>query len=139
MSAQIRMAVLPACLLAALASPAAFADAGMGLTQLDAVEVTGQKPDDYAAGSTDSATRLELTPRETPQSVSVITRAQMDDYGLEFLKAKGSFSIGSDSNVSVSVSEELRWLEYGQRLKHQQRNIAASEKQPAVGRQGKLT
>ena len=83
MSAQIRMAVLPACLLAALASPAAFADAGMGLTQLDAVEVTGQKPDDYAAGSTDSATRLELTPRETPQSVSVITRARMDDFGLD--------------------------------------------------------
>jgi formimidoylglutamate deiminase len=52
----------------------------------------------------------------------------------EFLKAKGGFSIGSDSNVSVSVAEELRWLEYGQRLKHQQRNIAASEKQPAVGR-----
>lgn len=52
----------------------------------------------------------------------------------DFLKAKGRFSIGSDSNVSVSVSEELRWLEYGQRLKHQQRNIAASEKQPAVGR-----
>ncbi|MFZ9348546.1 MAG: formimidoylglutamate deiminase [Arenimonas sp.] len=52
----------------------------------------------------------------------------------EFLKAKGRFSIGSDSNVSVSVAEELRWLEYGQRLKHQQRNIAASDKQPAVGR-----
>jgi formimidoylglutamate deiminase len=52
----------------------------------------------------------------------------------DYLKAKGRFSIGSDSNVSVSVAEELRWLEYGQRLKHQQRNIAASEKQPAVGR-----
>lgn len=51
----------------------------------------------------------------------------------DFIKAKGRFAIGSDSNVSVSVCEELRWLEYGQRLKHQQRNIAASEKQPGVG------
>jgi formimidoylglutamate deiminase len=50
----------------------------------------------------------------------------------EFIKAKGRFAIGSDSNISVSVVEELRWLEYGQRLKHQQRNMAASDKQPAV-------
>lgn len=51
----------------------------------------------------------------------------------DFLKAKGRISIGSDSNVSVSVAEELRWLEYGQRLKHQQRNIVASDRQPSVG------
>lgn len=85
MSAPLRRAVLPACLMAALASPAAFADAGLGLTQLDAVEVTAEKPDDYVAGSTESATRLELTPRETPQSVSVITRRQLDDFGLDNL------------------------------------------------------
>ena len=51
----------------------------------------------------------------------------------DFLKAKGRISIGSDSNISVSVAEELRWLEYGQRLKNQQRNIVASDKQPSVG------
>lgn len=51
----------------------------------------------------------------------------------DFLKAKGRISIGSDSNVSVSVAEELRWLEYGQRLKHQQRNIVASDRQSSVG------
>jgi len=83
MSASLRLAVLPACLAVALASHAAHADAGLGMTQLDAVEVQGERPDDYAAGSTDAATRLELTPRETPQSVSVITRAQMDDFGLD--------------------------------------------------------
>lgn len=52
----------------------------------------------------------------------------------EYLKAKGRWSVGSDSNVSVSLTEELRWLEYGQRLKHQQRNLAANDKQPDVGR-----
>jgi formimidoylglutamate deiminase len=51
----------------------------------------------------------------------------------DYLKHKGRWAVGSDSNVSVSVAEELRWLEYGQRLKHQQRNIVASAKQPGVG------
>ena len=34
----------------------------------------------------------------------------------EFLTGRGKFGIGSDSNISVSPVEELRWLEYGQRL-----------------------
>lgn len=51
----------------------------------------------------------------------------------EFLDAGGRFGIGSDSNVSVSPVEELRWLEYGQRLQQQQRNIAASSSRPSVG------
>jgi formimidoylglutamate deiminase len=40
----------------------------------------------------------------------------------EFLGASGAFGVGSDSHVSVSALEELRWLEYGQRLKHERRN-----------------
>ncbi|WP_446731570.1 TonB-dependent receptor plug domain-containing protein [Pseudomonas sp. OTU5201] len=36
----------------------------------------------YTTGSTRTATKLSLSPRETPQSVSVITRQQMDDQGL---------------------------------------------------------
>ncbi len=39
--------------------------------------------------------------------------------------AAGIWSIGSDSHVTRSASEELRWLEYGQRLRHQARNVAA--------------
>lgn len=50
----------------------------------------------------------------------------------EYLKHKGRWSVGTDSNASVSLVEELRWLEYGQRLKHQQRNITATEKQGSV-------
>lgn len=42
-----------------------------------------------------------------------------------FLDAGGRIAVGSDSNVSVSVVEELRWLEYGQRLEARARNIAA--------------
>ncbi len=43
-----------------------------------------------------------------------------------FLRADGRFGIGSDSHVSVSPVEELRWLEYGQRLTLQRRNVLAS-------------
>jgi formimidoylglutamate deiminase len=50
-----------------------------------------------------------------------------------WLAAGGSWGIGSDSHVSVSLVEELRWLEYGQRLVTRRRNIAASAAQPSCG------
>lgn len=51
----------------------------------------------------------------------------------DFLKAGGRWGIGSDSHVSVSPVEELRWLEYGQRLLTRHRNIAVSPAQPSTG------
>lgn len=50
----------------------------------------------------------------------------------DYLDAGGRWGIGSDSHVSVSPVEELRWLEYGQRLRAQRRNIACSPSQPSV-------
>lgn len=50
-----------------------------------------------------------------------------------YLAAGGKLAVGSDSHVSVSPIEELRWLEYVQRLMSQRRNIAADESQPNVG------
>jgi len=41
----------------------------------------------------------------------------------EWLSAGGGVAIGSDSNVRISVAEELRLLEYGQRLVTGQRNV----------------
>ncbi|HRA37354.1 MAG TPA: amidohydrolase family protein, partial [Pseudomonadota bacterium] len=49
------------------------------------------------------------------------------------LDGGGSFGIGSDSHVSVSPVEELRWLEYGQRLAGLRRNVAASHDEPSTG------
>jgi formimidoylglutamate deiminase len=43
-----------------------------------------------------------------------------------WLAAGGATAIGSDSHVSVDVGEELRWLEYGQRLRSRRRTIAPS-------------
>jgi len=50
-----------------------------------------------------------------------------------FLDAGGRWGIGSDSHISVSPVEELRWLEYGQRLRAQRRNIVVSPDSPSVG------
>ncbi len=50
-----------------------------------------------------------------------------------YLDAGGRWGIGSDSHISVSPVEELRWLEYGQRLRAQRRNIASSMRMPSVG------
>ncbi len=52
----------------------------------------------------------------------------------EFLAGGGKIGIGSDSNVSVSAIEELRLLEYGQRLSHRRRAMLASPESPSVGR-----
>jgi formimidoylglutamate deiminase len=43
---------------------------------------------------------------------------------LPYLQAKGRWGIGSDSHVSLSPIEELRWLEYGHRLRERRRALA---------------
>ena len=40
----------------------------------------------------------------------------------DFERAGGRFAIGTDSNVRIAVNEELRTLEYSQRLRDQKRN-----------------
>ena len=53
---------------------------------------------------------------------------------VDYLAQGGRLGIGSDSHVSLSVVEELRWLEYGQRLRDQRRNRVYRADQPMVGR-----
>jgi formimidoylglutamate deiminase len=50
-----------------------------------------------------------------------------------FLDAGGHWGIGSDSHISISPVEELRWLEYGQRLMTRHRNVAVRPDQPSTG------
>ena len=42
-----------------------------------------------------------------------------------FVEHGGRFGIGSDSNVLIGVADELRQLEYSQRLAHRARNVLA--------------
>lgn len=78
----------------------------------------------------------QMTPAETKAlagSDSVaglcpITEASLGDGifdGPGFLSAGGRFGIGSDSNIRISVIEELRALEYSQRLRDHGRAILA--------------
>ena len=51
-----------------------------------------------------------------------------------YFERKGKFGVGSDSHICVSPMNELRLLEYGQRLVHQQRAILCDQHIPSVGR-----
>ena len=62
-----------------------------GAISLDTIDVQGASSSDpgrtegtgsYTPSVTATATKLQLTPRETPQSISVITRQQIEDFGL---------------------------------------------------------
>lgn len=47
--------------------------------------------------------------------------------GKDYLSKNGRFAVGSDSHISVSMSSELRLLEYSQRLLHRKRAILCNE------------
>jgi formimidoylglutamate deiminase len=48
----------------------------------------------------------------------------------EFLNAGGRVAIGGDSHIAVDPAEELKALEYSQRLLHRRRNVSASASVP---------
>lgn len=50
-----------------------------------------------------------------------------------YLAAGGALGVGSDSHISVSPIEELRWLEYGQRLAGERRNITPVGEGGSIG------
>lgn len=74
--------------------PGAAASGGTmpaGAIALDTIDVQGEPSSDpgrtegtgsYTPSVTATATRFQLTPRETPQSISVITQQQMNDFSL---------------------------------------------------------
>ncbi|KFZ35967.1 N-formimino-L-glutamate deiminase [Shewanella mangrovi] len=65
-----------------------------------------------------------------------ITEANLGD-GIfplpEFIANGGCYGVGSDSNVCIDAIEELRLLEYGQRLARQSRNVATTQANSATG------
>jgi formimidoylglutamate deiminase len=68
--------------------------------------------------------------------VSISTEANLGD-GLfdtgRYLKSGGRLCIGSDSQSTVNPAEELRWLEYQQRLRKKRRVVLAAKGEPHVG------
>ncbi len=82
-------ALLIGTALSAIAAPAAFAqtdaaakaEAQDDRSYIDEILVTG-RTDGYQTGDTNTATKLPLTLRETPQSVTVFTRERIQDFNL---------------------------------------------------------
>jgi formimidoylglutamate deiminase len=68
--------------------------------------------------------------------VSISTEANLGDGFFDaarFLKAGGRLCVGSDSQSTVNPAEELRWLEYQQRLRKKRRGVLAAAAEPHVG------
>ena len=116
----------------------------------DCLALRGARPVEWLLANTDVDARWTLVHATHLESAEVqgivrsratvaicpTTEANLGD-GLfplaDYLAAGGHWGIGSDSHVSVSPVEELRWLEYGQRLATRRRNIAVSAAQPSTG------
>jgi formimidoylglutamate deiminase len=68
--------------------------------------------------------------------VSITTEANLGDGFFDaarFQKLGGRVCVGSDSQASVCPAEELRWLEYQQRLRKRRRGVLADRDEPHVG------
>ena len=66
-------------------APIPVVDPAIDPQREDEIVVTGQRTegsDDYTIKGQTTATRIPLTIRETPQSISVVTRAQIEDFQL---------------------------------------------------------
>jgi len=85
-----------------------------------------------------------LTPAETAALAACgavaglcpITEANLGDGvfpAADYLAAGGRFGIGTDSNVQIDAAQELRGLEYAQRLTLRARNVLGSAARPSTG------
>jgi formiminoglutamate deiminase len=109
----------------------------------DCLAWSGTRPVDWLLDHAQVGSRwclvhaTHMTDRETRRLVASgavvglcpITEANLGD-GLfpaeAFLEAGGRYGVGSDSNVRIDATEELRLLEYGQRLAQRERNQMAA-------------
>ncbi len=113
----------------------------------DCLQATGQRPIEWLARHSGMDARWQLVHATHATHVEIdavarcgagvvicpSTEGNLGD-GLadlpRWLTAGVPMAIGSDSHVTRAWPEELRWLEYGQRLLHRQRNVGAA---PAEG------
>ncbi len=105
----------------------------------------GARPVEWAVANLPLAPRwcmihaTQMTPTETAAlartgavaGLCPTTEANLGDGifdGPGWLAAKGAFGVGTDSNVRISLLEELRLLEYSQRLQHKSRAVMADDR-----------
>ncbi|HWK67563.1 MAG TPA: formimidoylglutamate deiminase [Rhizobiaceae bacterium] len=81
----------------------------------------------HATHMTDGETRA-MAASGAVAGLCPVTEANLGDgtfTAAAFLADGGRFGVGSDSNVLIGVADELRQLEYSQRLLHRARNVLA--------------
>jgi formimidoylglutamate deiminase len=81
--------------------------------------------------------RRTVTERGVVAGLCPTTEASLGDGifpAARFVREGGRIAVGTDSNVSIDVAEELRWLEYVQRLASLERNLMHDGGEPFVGR-----
>ncbi len=113
----------------------------------DCLAATGRRPLQWLAdeGLLDARWQLVHATHTVPGEIAAVaasgagvvicpgTEANLGD-GLcdlpGWLASSTPLSLGTDSHVTRTASEELRWLEYGQRLLQRRRNVAADAAVP---------
>ncbi|MCM2441619.1 formimidoylglutamate deiminase [Agrobacterium vitis] len=108
----------------------------------DCIKWSGQRPVQWLLDNADLTTRwclihaTHMTDDETVRmaksgaiaGLCPITEANLGDGTFNadvFLGQGGRFGVGSDSNILIGIADELRQLEYSQRLAHRARNVMA--------------
>jgi formimidoylglutamate deiminase len=117
----------------------------------DCIEWSGQRPVQWlfnhfnvdkhwclihATHMTDEETR-QLANSGAIAGICPTTEANLGDgffNAVDYLEQNGCWGIGSDSHISISPVEELRWFEYGQRLLTRRRNVLCNDASPNTGR-----
>jgi formiminoglutamate deiminase len=117
----------------------------------DCLAFTGQRPVEWllAHAPVDARWCLVHATHVTPEELGgiarsgavaglcPITEANLGD-GIfparAFLEVDGRFGVGSDSNVLIDLAQELRSLEYSQRLAERGRNLLSTDDCPSTGR-----
>ncbi len=115
----------------------------------DCMEATGHSPIDALLDAVNVDSRWSLIHATHPRGyelravrergativVCPLTEAYLGDGlfpGRDYLAGGGSVAVGSDSNARIDAVEELRWLEYGQRLNDQARARMADARGLAI-------
>lgn len=110
----------------------------------DSVAFSGKRPVEYLLENSDADRRwcfihathmtdaetIEMAKRGVVAGLCPITEANLGDGFFQaplFLEHGGEISVGSDSNVQIGATAELRQLEYSQRPLHRARNVMATK------------
>ncbi len=108
----------------------------------DCIAWSGQRPVEWLLDHQELSSRwclihaTHMTDAETMRMAEAgaiaglcpVTEANLGDGTFNatvFHEAGGKFGVGSDSNVLIGISDELRQYEYSQRLLHRARNVLA--------------